>query len=166
MEYIELFLFQSRNQDSIAFHSPVSSVVFILDTSLLSLSTFQDVDSFSFLRVRAGYFVEFPQFGFVWLLPTISFSLPFASRGLRGFVCASIATIGLSDCPKCNRLVKVMSTRSFHYKGTIVPLSLMLGRTIIWDCGIFQQLPFCSNHLWSLPESVIINWWLQKDDFF
>ena len=95
----------------------------------------------------------------------ITFSLPFASWGLCGFVCPSIATIGLSDCPKFNRLVKVMSTRSFHYRGTIVPLSLMIGRTIIWDCGIFQQLPFCRNLWWSLPESVIINWWLQNDDF-
>lgn len=55
-----------------------------------------------------------------------------------------------------------MSTRSFHDSGSIVPLSLITSRTIIWGCGVFQQPPFCSIPWWSLLESVVINWWLQN----
>lgn len=55
-----------------------------------------------------------------------------------------------------------MSPGSFHDSGSVVPLSLITSRIIIWGCAVFQQLPFCSIPWWSLLESVIINWWLQN----
>lgn len=61
-----------------------------------------------------------------------------------------------------SRLVKAVSSRSFHDSGSLVPVSLTTSRIILWGCGVFHQLPFCRIPWWSLLESVIINWWLQN----
>lgn len=131
-----------------------------LEDGVLTTGLTREIDSFSFVKVWAGCFAEYSISWVCLVVLLISFRSQFASRRLV-LVCASVAASSrLSGGPR--HLVKVMSARSLRGSGSAVPLSHITSRIIVWGCGVFQQLPFCSIPWWSLLESVIINWWLQN----